>query len=83
MQAAAKDLVDLVQHNFGGQQLNMIVGHSLGGKTTLEFLTQVSQSGSKLSPPQQVWITLVVNSPSCYLCQSVDVTHALRMQVPC
>ncbi|KAL3139070.1 hypothetical protein ABBQ32_005867 [Trebouxia sp. C0010 RCD-2024] len=56
MQAAAKDLVDLVQHNFGGQQLNMIVGHSLGGKTTLEFLTQVSQSGSKLSPPQQAWV---------------------------
>lgn len=54
MQAAAKDLMDLVQNNFGGQQLDMIVGHSLGGKSTLEFLSQVSQTDSKVSPPQQV-----------------------------
>lgn len=54
MQAAAKDLMDLVQRNFGGQQLDMIVGHSLGGKSVLEFLSQVSQTGSKVSPPQQV-----------------------------
>ena len=54
MQAAAKDLMDLVHNNFGGQQLDMIVGHSLGGKSTLEFLSQVSQTGSKVSPPQQV-----------------------------
>ena len=54
MQAAAKDLMDLVQNNFGSQRLDMIVGHSLGGKSTLEFLSQVSQAGSKVSPPQQV-----------------------------
>lgn len=54
MQAAAQDLMALVQNNFGGQQLDMIVGHSLGGKSTLEFLSQVSQTGSKVSPPQQV-----------------------------
>lgn len=67
MQAAAKDLVDLVQHSFGGQQLDMIVGHSLGGKTTLEYLTQVSQGSSKLSPPQQVMISSLVHPPSCCL----------------
>lgn len=60
MQAAAKDLMDLVQKNFGGQQLDMIVGHSLGGKSTLEFLSQVSQAGSKVSPPQQVKAMLQV-----------------------
>ena len=61
MQAAAKDLVDLVHNIFGGQQLNMIVGHSLGGKSTLEFLKQVSQSGSKVCPPQQVKRHALIN----------------------
>ena len=56
MQAAAQDLLHFVQQKYGNQQLNVVAGHSLGGKTTLEFLNQVSQTGSPVRPPQQVEI---------------------------
>lgn len=54
MHAAAQDLVNLVQQRFHGQQISVIAGHSLGGKTTLEFLQQVSKGRTGLSNPHQV-----------------------------
>lgn len=56
MEAAAQDLIDLVQQKYGGQHVSVIAGHSLGGKTTLEYLKLVSTKCSKPQLPRQVWI---------------------------
>lgn len=55
MEAAANDLIDLVQQKYGGQSVSVIAGHSLGGKTTLEYLKQAASNSSKTQVPRQVW----------------------------
>ena len=52
LEAAAQDLIDLIQQKFAGQHVSVIAGHSLGGKTTLEYLRKASQGGVKA--PNQV-----------------------------
>ena len=54
LQAAAQDLIDLVHQKFNSQQIAAIVGHSLGGKTTLAFLRELSQGRTGLQNPHQV-----------------------------
>ena len=49
---AAQDVTQLIQENFAGQEVAAIVGHSLGGKITLEWLSQTATSGGKV--PRQV-----------------------------
>jgi len=50
--AAAGDLSRLVQTELGGRMPEAVLGHSLGGKTALEFLRQNCQEGKDL--PKQV-----------------------------
>ncbi|KAK9815258.1 hypothetical protein WJX72_000795 [[Myrmecia] bisecta] len=56
IQASAGDLQDLVKQEFGGRPFDAVVGHSMGGKTALEYLRQTSAPGSKIKPPKQVWV---------------------------
>lgn len=52
IEAAAGDLSRLVQTELGGNMPKAVLGHSLGGKTVLEFLRQNSKEGNAL--PKQV-----------------------------
>ena len=56
MGTAAQDLTDLIQQKYAGQPISVIAGHSLGGKTTLEFLKQTARLASSSHVPQQVCI---------------------------
>lgn len=56
LQAAAQDLHELIQQKYDSQQLSVMVGHSLGGKTTLAYLQQMAAMPTKSHLPQQVWI---------------------------
>ena len=49
--AAAQDLDNLIQQKLNNQHVSIIVGHSLGGKTTLEYLNKASKGEIK-SPDQ-------------------------------
>lgn len=52
IEAAAGDLTRLVDEEFQGRVPHSMLGHSLGGKTVLEFLRQRSSDGQQL--PKQV-----------------------------
>ena len=54
LQAAAQDLHELIQQKYDSQQLSVMVGHSLGGKTTLAYLEQMAAMPTKSHLPQQV-----------------------------
>ena len=56
MAAAAQDLTNLVNERFEGQQVAVIAGHSLGGKTVLEYVKQTATQSDKTRMPQQVYI---------------------------
>ena len=53
--ASAHDLVALFRRAFH-QGPDVVVGHSLGGKVTLELLCQLAAPGSPLAPPAQAWV---------------------------
>ena len=48
IEASAEDLADLIGTKLGGRVPEAILGHSLGGKTVLQFLKQAAASGSDL-----------------------------------
>ena len=52
IQSSAGDLLDLVQTKLSGRVPDLLIGHSLGGKTVLELLSQLQQSGQHV--PKQV-----------------------------
>ena len=52
IQASAGDLLQLVQTKLSGRTPDLLVGHSLGGKTVLELLRQLQDSGQHV--PKQV-----------------------------
>ena len=52
IQASAGDLLDLVQTKLRGRTPDLLVGHSLGGKTVVELLRQLQDSGQHV--PKQV-----------------------------
>ena len=52
IQASAGDLLQLVQTKLSGRTPDLLVGHSLGGKTVLELLRQLQESGQHV--PKQV-----------------------------
>ena len=54
IQASAGDLLSLVQEKLSGRVPDMLVGHSLGGKTVLELLRQLQESGQQL--PKKVFV---------------------------
>ena len=54
IQASAGDLLSLVQKKLSGRVPDVLVGHSLGGKTVLELLRQLQDSGQQL--PKQVFV---------------------------
>ena len=54
IQASAGDLLSLVKTKLSGRIPDMLVGHSLGGKTVLELLRQLQDSGQQL--PKQVFV---------------------------
>ena len=52
IQASAGDLLQLVRTKLSGRTPDLLVGHSLGGKTVLELLRQLQDSGQPV--PKQV-----------------------------
>jgi len=48
-------LHELIQEKYDSQQLSVMVGHSLGGKTTLAYLKQMAAMPTKSQLPQQVY----------------------------
>ena len=54
IQASAGDLLSLVQSKLSGRVPDVLVGHSLGGKTVLELLRQLQESGQQL--PKKVFV---------------------------
>ena len=55
LEAAAGDLIDLCEAEFGGKTPDLIVGHSLGGKVVLEYLRTLRQRGG-LQLPEAAWV---------------------------
>ena len=43
-----------MQGTLGGRVPEAIIGHSLGGKTTLELLQQINSGTAAIGPPDQV-----------------------------
>ena len=52
VEASAGDLADLIDARLGGRVPEAMLGHSLGGKTVLEFLRRQAEQGRPL--PKQV-----------------------------
>ena len=48
IEASAEDIADLIATKLGGRAPEALLGHSLGGKTVLQFLKQAAASGSDL-----------------------------------
>ena len=68
IEAAAEDLSELIGARLGGRVPEALLGHSLGGKTVLQFLKQAAAEGAAL--PKQA------RSAACLL----HGTHAPGMQ---
>ncbi len=66
IQASAGDLLQLVQTKLSGRTPDLLVGHSLGGKTVLELLRQLQDSGQHV-PKQVSMCPFIAHSTQCSL----------------
>ena len=61
--AAAHDVVRLWCHQLGGRAPDVLVGHSMGGKTALEIVKQLAHPGAPTGQPQQASGRRAVGGP--------------------
>ncbi|GMI63259.1 hypothetical protein ScalyP_jg8641 [Parmales sp. scaly parma] len=53
---AGKDVFDTVQHLTNGRGVDMVIGHSLGGKVALAYLQEAMTMKSAHPPPKCTWV---------------------------
>lgn len=95
--AAAQDVVRLWQHELGGAAPDLLIGHSMGGKTALEVVRQLAHPRAPTGQPKQVrhFSFLLMGAlltsalqRACHgnenaLCDCLSVSMRSSLQPPC
>jgi pimeloyl-ACP methyl ester carboxylesterase len=57
LEDAARHVIETIENSWNGDEISLLIGHSLGGKVALEVVRQLAEGGSSrgLGPPRQVW----------------------------